>query len=127
MMAFLFSPLGRWLAAILVSAALIAGAYFKGHSKGYAEADQRAKVAELQAALDAAYQDLASAKLVEGIARANAESNRRSAQIAEDKANEYAEELAKRGDVARCIIGDDDLKRLQHNAIGSDYAAPSRR
>lgn len=110
------------LIAAGVFIASVTGAYFKGHS----DADQRARVAELQAALNGAYQDLDAQRVAAEAHRKTAEDNRRAAEQAERIADEYEAELRKRGDAVRCVIGDDDLIRLRKYGHGSDQNAPRR-
>jgi len=123
----LTNPLARWAVAVAVAALLVVGAYWRGHAKGYAEADQRARVAELQAALEVAYQDLNAQRVAAEHSRRAAVENARAADEAEERLNDYAKALEARGDVARCLVGPDDLVRLRKYGIGSDHAAPARR
>jgi sensor histidine kinase regulating citrate/malate metabolism len=97
-----------------------------GYVKGYSDADQRAKVAEMQTALNAAYQDLDAQRVAAEHSRKAAEENGKAAIRAQEQIDAYETELQSRGGAARCVIGDDDLIRLRQYGHGSDQNATKR-
>ena len=119
--------LNRYVVGAALAAFLLSGAYFTGHVRGYAKADQRARVADLEAALGAARQDLDAQRVAAEHSRMAAIENGRAAVEAQERIDAYEAELQARGADARCLLGDDDLKRLRQYGHGSDHtAAPGR-
>lgn len=112
---------------ILAAAAIVFGAYVTGHYKGYSEADQRARVAELQADLNAARQDLAAEQTAAEMSRRAADENQRTAAASQKRLEDYEAELQKRGDANRCRLGPDDIIRLQRDGGASASPKPARR
>lgn len=100
----LLAAAGFWLVSV-------GGAYLKG----YSDADNRAQVAELQGALNAAYEDLNAQRVAAEFQRVAAEANRMAAETAEEQADAYEAELQARGPDAACRISDDDRRWLQQN------------
>lgn len=121
MLAIILSPVGRWIIAAALSAALIAGAYIKGRMDRAAldqSAALRATVAELN-------RQLTETKAVADAAQARADQRAADVTDAQGKVAAYERELAKRtGRV--CVLGDGDARSLR-DIIGPVPPAPPSR
>lgn len=109
MIAFLLSPVARWLAGAL---AILALGWFI-YAKGYSAAEEKCDAASLRAQIATLERDLRIAK------SAAADAERRAAVLDEtlkanqDQINDYEAELAKRPD-PQCGLTGDDVRRLQN-------------
>jgi len=120
----LLSPLGRWAAAFLVTATLIAGAYLKGRSDRAAldeSAALRARVAGLR-------EQLESTRIVAEAASARAERAAADQAATTERIADYEATLARRPDRA-CALDADDARRLRGIGHGpqADPSGTARR
>jgi hypothetical protein len=120
-LALLLGRIWKPLAALLVAAGLLLGAYWMG----YRAADQKALVAVLQAALDGAHKDLEAQREATEHAQAFASSETRIALEARDRYHAYVKALQRRPNRAcslthadlRSLYGD-DVSRVERPAAG---------
>jgi hypothetical protein len=107
-LALVLGKLWKPLAALLVAAGLLLGAYWMG----YRSADQRALVAVLQAALDGAHKDLEAQAEASLRAASFAQAEARTALEAKDRYHAYLKALQRRPNRA-CGLTDFDLHSLR--------------
>jgi hypothetical protein len=107
-LALVLGKLWKPLAALLVAAGLLLGAYWMG----YRSADQKALVAVLQAALDGAHKDLEAQKEATESAQTFASAETRTALEARDRYHAYLKALQRRPNRA-CGLTDFDLSAIR--------------
>jgi len=120
----LASPLGRWAAALLVAATLIAGAYMKGRADRAALAESAA----LRASNAALVEQLDSTRKVAEAANARAERAAADQTATTERIADYEAALARRP-IGACALGPDDARRLRDIGDGpqADPPGPARR
>lgn len=141
MLARLAAVFGINLAALAGIVGLLAGAagatypaykvgQMLGDSAGFARADSQAELNDARRQLAERDRDLAITRQAEADARETARANARSAIQAQETIDDYARELAARGDAGRCALGDDDVRRMQRDRrsdAGALRPAPAER
>jgi hypothetical protein len=120
----LLSPIGRWAAALLVAATLVAGAYLKGRSDR-AALDESAALRASNAAL---VEMLDSTRKVAEAANARAERAAADQAATTERIADYETALASRPNGA-CALSPDDARRLLGIGDGpqADPAGGARR
>lgn len=113
MLALLLSPLGRWLAAAVLSLALVAGAYIKGRTDR-ARLDESAA---LRATVSSLTEQLQQTKAVADAAQLRADAREQEKATLDERVRDYEAALAKRRTECGCALSDDDIRMLR-NIIG---------
>lgn len=110
---------GALMGALAVGPLAYVAGDFLGGWEASAQAEQRAQVAELQAALTIAHQDLNAQREAAELQRLATEANRQAAAVAEERANDYEKELQARGPAGACLLLPGDIERLQQHKGGN--------
>ena len=116
------TPVVFGLGILLGGAAATIPAHWLGERAGRAEANQEAEVAALQAELAASREDLATSRAAAAAAQETARANGRAMLHAEEKASDYAKELASRGEAGACRLNDRDVERMRPYPVSPDPA-----
>ena len=105
MLAALFSPAARWLIAMVVGAAVLAGIWLHG----YRTASNACEAEQLRAELAAARRDLSISQTAAADATRRATILDETLQANQERLDDYETALAARPD-ARCALTGDDLR-----------------